>query len=312
MATYVITGGCGYLSVNLANNLVNSGHQVKVIENQISDYATKLKPDVDYVLGDIHCENFMLEQISNCAGCFHITAKINSHQQENFSADDYLNLLKTSCLLFETAAQLNIPVVYSSSSSVYGNNIDYPLTEQSITQPTNLFGASMIALEQYARVTALKHQLPITGLRLFEVYGGSTNNHHITSKIAQQLKQSTQQQDKIVIKETLHSIYDFIHIDDVVRGFICAMESVTTPAQLINLCSGQSITANHFISSILNIMSLANKTKLLNEDKGKAYLTVGDNKLSKQILKFEPQINLLDGLSYTFKPLVEKYQTIVY
>ncbi|WP_111978098.1 NAD-dependent epimerase/dehydratase family protein [Algibacillus agarilyticus] len=303
MAKYLVTGGCGYIGLNLVKHLLILGHEVSVLDDLSSGRHKHLPASCKFILADAAELKSVSDAMLGIDGCFHLAAKPLSTHNKHHITQINLHNLSAAMTVFNAASEQNVPVVYASSSEVYGHNADYPFTEKSITQPISELGATMLSIENFARIATLRHKTSIVGLRLFEVYGQQTMQNALISQIVSQLNKPIYENDKILIKSCADSVHDFVHINDVVLGFVSAMKNRGVFPYVINLCSGQPITTSQLVKSIFNVLSIKNGVDLHNIENKAQYLSVGDNGLSRQLLNFKPSITLLEGLFTIFSTL---------
>lgn len=178
MGTYLVTGGCGFIGTHLCESLMSSGHKVRIIDNLSTSTISDSLDGCEVIIRDI-CDKKLLEHaMNNVDACFHL-AGISSEEDFGININD-----TTTCgmknILF--AAQKNkfrnaIPVIYSSSAIVYGDNASLQLNENDAVRPTNGYSVDKICSELYARVANIHYNIPRTGLRLFNVYGPGQSRH---------------------------------------------------------------------------------------------------------------------------------------
>ena len=118
---YIVTGGAGFIGSHLVERLINNGREVLIIDDFSSGYKNNLPSShIDRVINK-KIQNISIEDIKNAEGIFHLAAQASVPVSiENFFESSSNNILGT-LKVFSIAKEQNIPLVYASSSAVYGN-----------------------------------------------------------------------------------------------------------------------------------------------------------------------------------------------
>lgn len=175
-------------------------------------------------------------------------------------------------------------IIYTSSSSVYGNNIS--CSETDCTQPLSLHASLKVSNEQLIQKFCVDNNIDYTITRIFNMYG-SDDNFSIISKIISIYKNN----DILTLINRGEAIRDFIHIDDVVNSYINMLTTANIPIINIGTAEGKSIL---YILDYLRDNNILLKTSEIKKDE-----------LKVSISKNDLLLNLL-GDNYTFKK-VEEY-----
>ena len=172
MATYLVTGGCGFIGSHLCSALRSAGHGVRVLDDLSTGTEANLAPGADLVRGDVADAGAVREAMEGAAGCFHLAAIASVERGTRDWLGTHRANLSGTVAVFEAAARLGrIPVVYASSAAVYGDCAALPLKEDAPTRPLSAYGADKLGCEQHARVAGVVHGIPTLGLRFFNVFG---------------------------------------------------------------------------------------------------------------------------------------------
>jgi nucleoside-diphosphate-sugar epimerase len=169
---YAVTGAAGFIGSHLAEALVASGHEVIGYDSFTDYYDPALKEenarglDVRHVdLGQAPLDFAGLDAV------FHLAGQPGARSFGHVFPD-YLwrNLLATQ-RVFEAAVEAEIPVVWASSSSVYGDAETYPTAEDVEPRPNNPYGVTKLSCEHLHDTYARLFGLHAVALRYFTVYG---------------------------------------------------------------------------------------------------------------------------------------------
>ena len=196
-------------------------------------------------------------------------------------------------------------LVYASSSSVYGANIDYPFCEKHIVNtPLSFYAATKISNEMMAYSYSNIYNLPITGLRYFTVYG-PWGRPDMAPMIFSK---------KIYSKEPI-SIFnygkmsrDFTYIDDIVEGtFLCALKPPNfsfdtsnaykmVPNNIFNIGFGKPVNLDYFIKLLENELSIKAIKKYEKIQPGDVIKTFADTTLLENWIDYKPKVSIEEGV----------------
>ena len=234
----LLTGAAGFIGSSLARKLIASSNPSKlntqnsklkafVRYNSRADIGLlSLLPkheldQIDLVLGDLRDPSAILEAATGCDLIYHLGALISIpysylHPVETVQT----NILGTLNIL-EAARQLNIPVVHTSTSEVYGTALRVPIDETHPLQGQSPYSASKIGADKLVESYYRSFNVPTITVRPFNTYGpGQSARAVIPTIITQALTQ-----DHITLG-SLDTRRDFTYIDDTVQGFLLAGQAL--------------------------------------------------------------------------------------
>jgi UDP-glucuronate 4-epimerase len=169
---YVVTGAAGFIGSHLAHALVAHGHEVLGIDSFTDYYDAAVKEEnaADLEIARLDLARDELD-LKGYDGVFHLAGQPGVR-----SFGDVFELYLTrnvlaSQRLFEAAARDGARVVFSSSSSIYGEAEAYPTPEETTPRPISPYGITKLACEHLARATAAGFGLDVVVLRYFNAYG---------------------------------------------------------------------------------------------------------------------------------------------
>jgi len=296
MANYLVTGGCGFIGSHLVDSLISEGHTVRVIDDLSSGRKANIQQGCELVIGDVTDTEMVLQCMAGMDGCYHL-ASVASIQQ---SIDNWLethNINLTGAInVFNAARQNKIPVVYASSSAVYGDNADIPLKESAEYRPLTAIGADNLATELHARVATLVHGVPTVGMRFFNVYGPRQNPLSPYFGVVASFFERLSAGKTMTIYGDGEQTRDFVYIDDAVNALKCAMTNINAIPMVFNVCTGEAISINKLALMMQSLMGKAVAVENKKSRKGDIRVSIGNPERSKKILNFSPQITVMQGL----------------
>jgi nucleoside-diphosphate-sugar epimerase len=301
----VVTGVAGFIGSNLAEALVELGHEVIGIDCFTPAYPPAEKrrnlqglldqPNFRLVEGDL--VTMALDAwLEGAAVVFHQAAQpgVRGSWGREFGVYVHHNVLATQCLL-EACTRTGVPrLVAASSSSVYGDAPSYPTTEASITRPVSPYGVTKLASEHlclaYARpeVSALS----VVTLRYFTVYGPRQRPDMAFRRFL-----TAAYTDKpIVVYGDGEQTRDFTHVDDAVRANLLAMRAPVR-AEAINIGGGRRVALNEVLELVGRSTGRRLRIERAPAQPGDARHTGADGTRAEVLLGYRPDASLEDGLA---------------
>ncbi len=177
---FVVTGGAGFIGRHLTKYLLDAGNEIIVIDNLrrgTLDNLKEVKDQIEFHKTNILDYDNLKEIVKNVDAVFH-QAALGSVPQSFKEPEEYhkVNAVGTENL-FKLAKQFGFKVVYASSSSIYGEQTEFPIKEDANRKPLNPYGESKLQAEKFAEKYA-KEGVKIIGLRYFNVFGIGQNPNY--------------------------------------------------------------------------------------------------------------------------------------
>ena len=184
--TTLITGGAGFIGYHLAARLIEAGEDVIAIDNLNTYYSQQLKRDRVADLQERYGDRFHFLEVDFAKHevleaalapySFDRIAHLGGQPGVRYSIENPRAYVEANLLghlnMLEVARHRALPMVYASSSSVYGNNKSLPFrVEDRVDHPVSLYAATKKADEMMSETYAHLYRIPLTGLRFFTVYG---------------------------------------------------------------------------------------------------------------------------------------------
>jgi UDP-glucose 4-epimerase len=296
MANYLITGGCGFIGSHLADRLLQAGHGVRILDDLSTGHLSYVDPACEVVIGDVTDPEKVRASMEGMDGCFHLAAVASvQRSNEEWARTHQINLTGT-VNVFDAARAGRKPVVYASSAAVYGDNADMPLREGASVRPLTAYGADKLGSELHARVAALVHGVPNVGMRFFNVYGPRQDPSSPYSGVISIFVDRLSKRQSLSIFGDGEQTRDFIHVSDVVRFLMAAMERADTTHQVFNVCTGESVTINQMARMLTTLTGVRAKIQHEKARQGDIRVSVGNPSKANQSLGVTARNSFLEGL----------------
>jgi UDP-glucose 4-epimerase len=292
---FAITGGAGFIGSHIAEQLVNEGHQVTIIDNLNTgktNNLSKISNRINFVKGDIRDTKVLRDNFSDVDGVFH-QAALASVQESFDKIEEYkdVNVKGTEGIL-KLAQEFGFKIVYASSSSVYGNPAKIPIQEDDPKNPINPYAQTKLDDERLA-IKYASDGVRVIGLRYFNVFGDRQSQQY-AGVIKKFLKKARNGEPPIINGDGTQS-RDFVYIGDVVNANIMAMKS-NVNHNFFNIGTATTISVNELADIIVSEFRLKVRPVHGPALPGDVHTTKADIALANKILGWKPKIFIEDWL----------------
>lgn len=302
-ARLVVIGGAGLIGSHIVEALLSEDvASVLVYDNLSRGKHDNLKaalqdPRVSlYEKGGDICRTDHLEAaLTGADGVFHLAALWLLQCQEFPRAGYDVNVTGTVNVLEACVRQRVKRLIFSSSSSVYGDALSMPMTEAHPYNNNTVYGATKIAGEHLCRAYYHKYGLPFCALRYMNVYGPRQDyKGAYVAVIMKMLDRIDAGLPPLIYGDGTQS-YDFVYVGDVARANIAAMAS-DVPEGFFNVGTGVKTSLEELAQLLLELMG--STLPIAYEKADQAFVTtrVGSTELTKNRLGFTATMDFKDGL----------------
>jgi nucleoside-diphosphate-sugar epimerase len=303
----VVTGAAGFIGSHLSAALLDSGASVTGIDWFTDYYARALKdanlatvknrPGFSFVEGAL--QDLDLGSIlTGATHVFHLAGQAGVRKSWGGDFDVYIrdNIQATQRLL-ESMARMPIQkYVYSSSSSVYGNDVPLPMRENTYLQPLSPYGVTKLAGEHLGHLYHANHGVPTVSLRYFTVYGPRQR----PDMAFQRFLTSVRDGKTITVYGDGEQTRDFTFVSDIVAANIAAAAQAR-PGSVYNIGGGSRVTLNHVLELIQKVTGKTVAIQREPEQKGDMRHTYADTSAARRDLDFNPRVSLENGLAQQYQ-----------
>lgn len=186
-------------------------------------------------------------------------------------------------------------VIYSSSASVYGDALALPMTEDHAFNNRTLYGATKIAGEQMFRAFNEQHALDYVGLRYMNVYGPRMDDRGTYVSVIVKVLDRIARGERPVIFGDGSQAYDFVHVEDVARANLLALQSDSTD-ELFNVGTGVQTTVKELVDLLIEISGSGVDPEYLPQEQMFVKNRVGSTEKAEELLNFRAGVSLEEGL----------------
>ena len=302
MPRILVTGGCGFIGANLVPMLHASGHKVTILDNFSRGDKNHLVNHADYniIEADIRDEDTVYEAVRDQDAIVHLAAFGSVVEsvvapEENFS----INAQGTFSVLSAARRAGVKKVLFSSTGGALIGNATPPVNEDSTPRPISPYGASKLAGEGYCCAFANSYDISITALRFANVIGPvSWHKKGAVTAFFKAIMNGTQ----IDIYGDGSATRDFLYVDDLCRGIISALDKELPGFNAIHLASGREVSVKELATIACHVASADDHPIQYHpKRKGEVERNFATYELAKEILGFNPTVNIEDAMKLTWQ-----------
>ncbi len=248
----IVTGGAGFIGSHLTDALIKKGCEVVVVDTLVAGTAEHVNVHARLAQVDIRNFSELLGEFYGAQVVFHLAALPRvQYSIEHPLLTHAVNVTGTANVL-EAARIAGVSrVIYSASSSAYGDQIELPLREDMHPDPLSPYGAQKYMGEVLCRVSSQVFGLRTVCLRYFNVYGPRFNPEGAYALVIGKFITQRLKGHPLTITGDGMQTRDFTHVSDVVRANLLAMHSpLVAPGEVINIGAGHNVSINRLADLI--------------------------------------------------------------
>jgi UDP-glucose 4-epimerase len=187
-------------------------------------------------------------------------------------------------------------VVFASSSSVYGNSGELPRVETANPDPISPYGVSKLAAERYCVSFSRVYPIETVALRYFNVFGPNQDPSSQYAAVVPRFVTAVAAGKPIPVFGDGEQRRDFTYVENVVAANLLAADSGTATGAVVNVATGRSTTVNELAETIGSILGRQVERKEYPQRAGDVRDSWADVSRAREILGWEPHIDLEEGL----------------
>jgi UDP-glucose 4-epimerase len=292
MKLYLVTGGAGFIGSHIVETLIARGDRARVLDNLSTGKRTNVPKGAELVEADITDLKSIRSAFDSVDGVFHCAALPRVQDSIERPLETHgANITGTLNVLLATRDAGVKRLVYSASSSAYGDTDQLPQPETLLPRPKSPYGLQKYVGEHYARLFAELYGLQTVSLRYFNVYGPRmADEGAYVTVIAVFLRQRKAGQLLSITGDGTQT-RDFTHVRDVVDANLRAMESPKVGrGEVINIGAGMNNSVNE-VAALIGGPTTNLPPRVEPHD------TLADNQLARRFLDWKPTVDFATAVA---------------
>ncbi|MEA2715138.1 MAG: UDP-glucose 4-epimerase [Candidatus Parcubacteria bacterium] len=288
----IVTGGAGFIGSNLVDALIERGHEVHVIDNLVGGKRGNVNRRAKLYVKDITDLKAIEPLFKGAEYVFHLAAlpRVQFSIEHPALAHD-ANVNGTLNVLIAAQKARVKRIIYSASSSAYGDQKSMPLVETMGAMPKSPYGLHKYIGELYCRVWSEVYGIPTVSLRYFNVYGPRNSSEGAYALVIAKFIDQRRRDRTLTITGDGKQTRDFTHVRDVVKANLLAMKSRNVGnGEALNIGAGRNVSINAVAKLIGGpVKHIPARFEPKN--------TLADNSLARTLLGWKPRVSIEEGIS---------------
>lgn len=302
MASYLVTGGAGFIGSHLSEELVRRGHRVRVVDSLITGKRRNLDhlPAVEFLQGDLAESDVAARAVAGMDYVLHQAAIPSVPRSVNDPITSNRANVDASLTLLVAARDAGVKrVVYAGSSSAYGDTPTLPKGEDMATHPLSPYALQKLVAEQYCQMFTRLYGLETVTIRYFNVFGPRQDPGSPYSGVISLFSTALLENRAPTIYGDGEQTRDFTYVANVVDGVLRACEASGVAGEVINVATGGRISLNALLASMNRIVGTDIRPTYQPARAGDVRDSQADITKARTLLGYEPTVDLDEGLRRT-------------
>ncbi len=300
MGLFLVTGGAGFIGSNMVRFLLEKGEAVRVLDNFETgkhENLTEVADKIEVIEGDIRDQATVKQAVEGAEVVYHLAAlgsvprSIDDPKTSNdVNANGTFNMLEGS-----RGAKVK-RLIFSSSSSVYGDSPVLPQHEGLPLSPISPYGATKAIGEIYCKAFYETYGLETISLRYYNVFGPRQDpNSQYAAAIPLFVSALLQEESPRIFDDGEQS-RGFTYIEDVLQANWLAAQVKETHGEAINISTVNAVTVNTVVQTITELLEKNIKPVYAPPRPGDIKHSLADVSLAKEVIGYEPKISFAEGI----------------
>jgi nucleoside-diphosphate-sugar epimerase len=303
-AEYLVTGGAGFIGSSVVRTLLHDGKAVRVLDNFATgrrENLAGLERDIELVEGDLRDADAVRRAVAGVRFVLHLGALPSvARSVEDPVACHDVNVTGTLNILLAARNEGVDRVVFSSSSSVYGNTPTLPKREDMTPLPLSPYAASKLAGEHYCRVARGLFGVKTFALRYFNVFGPRQNPKSQYAAVIPIFTTELLAGRRPLIHGDGGQTRDFTFVDDVVAANLCCCSAPEEGAGgVYNVAWGNRVSVADLAARIAAILGRDLAPEFGPPRAGDVRDSQADAARARELLRWTPRVPFEEGLRRT-------------
>jgi nucleoside-diphosphate-sugar epimerase len=315
MASYLVTGGAGFIGSHIVEELLRRQQRVRIADNFSTGYRANIEAAIEearrggadleqgqpeLIDGDLANPRIAQEAVRGMDYVLHQAAipsvprsvkdPVTSHRA---NVDATLNLLVA-------ARDVGVKrMVYAGSSSAYGDTAELPKREDLVSNPLSPYALQKLVGEQYLQLFTRLYDLETVTIRYFNVFGPRQDPGSTYSGVISRFLLALTEGEPPVIYGDGKQTRDFTYVANVVDAVLRAVEAPQVSGEVINVATGTRISLNELLASLQRLTGNASPARYEAARQGDVRDSQADIAKAERLLGYRPTVHLDEGLART-------------
>lgn len=297
----LVTGGAGFIGSHLVHALLQSGHEVRVIDNLATGKRERLDDvfsDIEWLEADIRDEASCTRAVSGVDAALHEAAipSVARSVADPTSSHD-VNVTGSLTLLLACRRASVRRFIFASSSAVYGPSPELPKVESMCPAPLSPYAVNKLAVEHYCRSFASLGWLETVCLRYFNVFGPRQDPRAEYAAVVPKFARALLDGRDITVFGDGSQSRDFTFVENVVQANIKALTAPVEPGEAFNVGCGAGFSINDLVAELGRAVGTRPTVQFGAPRPGDVLHSFADIRRAQARLSYQPSVQFAEGIS---------------
>src|SRR3954462_12816467 len=302
MASYLVTGGAGFIGSHLAEELARRGEKVRVLDNLSTGKRRNLDhiPGVEFVEGDLADPDACVRGVQGVDYVLHQAAIPSVPRSVKDPVTSNRANIDGSLNILVAARDAGVKrLVYAGSSSAYGDTPTLPKREDMPTRPLSPYALQKLVAEQYCQMFTRLYGLETVTIRYFNVFGPRQDPGSPYSGVISLFSTALLDGREPLVYGDGEQTRDFTYVANVVDGVLRACTAPDASGEVINVATAGRVSLNHLFRTVPDLVSAAVEPIYEAPRAGDVKDSQADITKAKRLLGYQPIVSFEEGLRHT-------------
>jgi nucleoside-diphosphate-sugar epimerase len=302
VASYLVTGGAGFIGSHIAEELLRRGQQVRIIDSLITGKRANLAVlrGAEFIEGDLAELAVAQRAVDGMEYVLHQAAIPSVPRSVKDPVTSNRANIDASLNVLVAARDAGVKrLVYAGSSSAYGDTDVLPKREDMPTRPLSPYALQKLVVEQYCQMFTRLYGFETVTIRYFNVFGPRQDPGSPYSGVISLFATALLNGRQPVIYGDGEQTRDFTYVTNVVDGVLRACEARNASGEVINVATGGRISLNDLLRTMNRIVGTNTKAALQDARAGDVRDSQADITKARRLLGYVPLVDLEEGLRHT-------------
>jgi nucleoside-diphosphate-sugar epimerase len=313
MASFLVTGGAGFIGSQLVEELLRRGHHVRVADSFITGKRENIEaalhnarqtvpnlPTPELITGDLAEESIAREAVRDMEYVLHQAAIPSVPRSVKDPITSNRANIDATLNVLVAARDAGVKrVVYAGSSSAYGDTPTLPKREDMPTNPLSPYALQKLVGEQYMQMFTRLYGLETATIRYFNVFGPRQDPSSAYSGVISRFLRALTEGEQPVIYGDGEQTRDFTFVANVVDGVLRAADAPLAVGEVMNVATGGRISLNQLLATLQRLTGNTAEARYENGRPGDVRDSQADISKAERILGYRPLVHLDEGLERT-------------
>ncbi len=304
MASYLVTGGAGFIGSHLTAALAARGDRVRVVDSLITGKRRNLDgiAGVEFIEGDLAELDVARRAVDGVDYVLHQAAIPSVPRSVQDPITSNRANIDASLNVLVAARDAGVKrLVYAGSSSAYGNTPTLPKQEDMPTSPLSPYALQKLVAEEYAAMFTRLYGLETVTIRYFNVFGPRQDPSSPYSGVISLFIKALVNGQPPTIYGDGEQTRDFTYVANVVDGVLRACTANNVSGKMMNVATGGRISLNELFRTIRGIVGAKVEPIYAESRAGDVRDSQADITRARTLLGYEPTVSLEEGLRKTIE-----------